>query len=93
MSPLRAAVERRSRVLLVVLSRQPRWLLPVASGLLLVGVVLLPPLAALVALVLLLALVGWLAFLSWPVTDARGRTLRVASLLLLVVLGAQSVLG
>ncbi len=91
--PLRTAVERRSRVLLVALSRQPTWLLPVASGLLLVGVVLLPPASALLCLVLLVALVGWLAYLSWPVVDGRGRAVRVASLVLLLVLGAQSVLG
>ena len=91
--PLRTAVEARSRVLLVALSAQPKWLLPVASGLLLVGVVLLPPALALVCLALLLALVGWLAYLSWPVADGRGRAVRVASLLLLLVLGAQSVLS
>ena len=90
---LRTAVERRSHVLLVALSGQPKWLLPVASGLLLVGVVVLPPGLALVCLALLLVLVGWLAYLSWPVADGRGRAIRVASLVLLLVLGAQSVLG
>ena len=92
-SPLRTAVERRSRVLLVALSRQPKWLLPVASALLLAGVVLLPPAVALVCLAALLALVGWLAYLSWPVSDGRGRAIRVASLVLLVILGAQAVLS
>lgn len=91
--PLRAEVERRSRVAIVVLSRQPKWLLPVVTVLLLVGVVVLPPALALVCLVLVVGLVGWLAYLSWPVVDGRGRAVRVASLLLLLVLGAQSVLG
>ena len=92
-SPLRTAVERRSRVLLVALSQQPKWLLPVASALLLAGVVLLPTVPALVCLVVLLAVVGWLGYLSWPVADGRGRAIRVASLVLLLVLGAQSVLS
>ena len=91
--PLRTAVERRSRVLLVALAGQPKWLLPVVSALLLAGVVLLPAAAALACLVVLLALVGWLGYLSWPVADGRGRAIRVASLLLLLVLGAQSVLS
>ena len=89
-SSLRSAVEQRSGVLLVALSRQPRWLLPLVSALLLGGVVLLPPVAALACLVLLLALVGWLSYLSWPVVDARGRAVRLASLTVIVVLGVRA---
>ena len=92
MSPLRAGVERRSAPLLVVLSRQPRWLLPLATALLLAGVIFLPAVPAVVCLVALLAMVGWLSYLSWPVADPRGRVVRVATLALLVVLGVQSVL-
>ena len=92
MSSLRAGVERRSAPLLVLLSRQPRWLLPLASALLLAGVLFLPAAGAVVCLVALLAVVGWLSYLSWPVADSRGRVVRVATLALLVVLGVQSVL-
>ncbi len=92
-SRTRAAVERRSSTLLVLLSTQPRWLLPVVSALVLAGALFLPAAPALVCLVLLLALVGWLSYLSWPAVDARGRVLRVATLLLLVVLGVQSLTG
>ena len=56
--PLRAEVERRSRVALVALSRQPKWLLPVVTVLLLVGVVVLPPGLALVCLALVVGLVA-----------------------------------
>jgi hypothetical protein len=77
----RRAVERRTGPLLVVLSRQPKLLVPlVAAGLLLVSLFLPGRLAA-VPLVLLLLLVGWLTYLSWPVLDGAARTLR------LVVLG------
>lgn len=91
--PLRATVERRSAVLLVVLSRQPRWLLPLACAVLLAGVVFLPQAGAIACLVALLALVGWLSYLSWPAVDGRGRAVRVTSLVLLLVLGVQSVLS
>ena len=90
MDPLRTAVERRSATLLVVLSGQPRWLLPVVTAALLGGVVLLPRAPAAVCLAVLHALVGWLSYLSWPAVDPRGRAVRVVGLGLLVVLGVQS---
>jgi len=89
--PLRTAVERRSATLLVVLSRQPRWLLPVASALLLAGVVFLPAPAAVPCLAILVAFIAWLTYLSWPVLDNRGRAIRLACLVLLLTLGVQSV--
>lgn len=90
--PRRRVVEQRSSGLLVVLTRQPRWLLPLLSALLLGGVVFLPALPARACLVVLLGLVGWLSYLSWPVVDARGKAIRVALLALLLVLGLQSTL-
>ena len=86
----RAAVERRSAVLLVLLSQAPRFVLPLASVVLLTGGVLLPRLPALVCFAVLLALVGWLSYLSWPVTEGRGRVLRVVALAMLAVLAVQS---
>ena len=90
--PLRAAVERRSAVLLVVLSRQPRWLLPLVTVLLLLGVVLLAAPLAAVCLVALLGLLGWLSYLSWPAADGRGRAVRLTSLAVLLLVGVQSLL-
>ena len=92
MSSVRPVVERRSAPLLVVLSRGPRWLLPVTCALLLGGVLFLPAIAAVACLLVLLAVVAWLSYLSWPVVDARGRVVRVVTLALLLVLGVQSVL-
>lgn len=89
-SPFRRAVEQRSSTLLVVLSGQPRWLLPLVSALLLAGVVFLPSAPAVLCLAVVLALVGWLSYLSWPVVDTRGRLIRVGLLVLLLVLGLQS---
>ncbi len=90
MSSVRTAVERRSAPLLVVLSRQPRALLPIVSAGLLAGVVFLPPAVAAGCLVLLLAQVGWLSYLSWPAVDGRGRAVRIASLALLLALGVSA---
>lgn len=89
---LRRAVEERSRPVLVALSRQPKALLPLLSAALLAGVVFGPGSVSLLCIVLLVVLVGWLSYLSWPAVDARGRLVRVAALVLLVVLGVQSVL-
>jgi hypothetical protein len=87
--PLRRAVERRSAPLLIVMHQLPRWLTPLLmAALFLVGVIV-AGVVGLVALALLLAFLVWLSYLSWPVVDARGRTIR---LLLLGVLTALIVL-
>jgi hypothetical protein len=91
-SGLRAAVEHRSHVALVFLSGLPRWVLPVAMVALLIGSVLLPTVPAAVCLVLLLAALVWLSFLSWPVTDGRGRGLRVLVVALIALVGVTRVL-
>ncbi len=92
-SPLRSAVETRSAPALRALSRRPRWTLPLVSALLLAAVVFAPAPVAAGCLAALLALLGWLSYLSWPVVDGRGKLLRLASLALLAVLGAQSLNG
>jgi hypothetical protein len=82
-------VERRSAPLLIVMHQLPRWLTPLLmAALFLVGVIV-AGVVGLVALALLLAFLVWLSYLSWPVVDARGRTIR---LLLLGVLTALIVL-
>jgi hypothetical protein len=90
---LRTSIERRSHVLLVFIAGQPRWQLPVVMVALLAGTVLLPTVLAAVCLVVLLATVGWLSYLSWPVTDPRGRLLRVVALIVVAALGLREVVG
>jgi len=71
------AVADRSRGFVVVLSRQPKYLLPVLMvALMLVGLAA-PLVFALPALVVIGLFVTWLAFLSWPVIDTRQRAVRV----------------
>lgn len=83
---LRRTIERRSGPMLVVLSRQPKLLIPVVSlALLIAGLVLGGALGA-VLLAVLIALIGWLTYLSWPVVPPPGRAIRVATLAMLVLL-------
>lgn len=83
-SPLRAELERRSRPALVVLTRQPRWLVPLLLiALLLVGLFLSGPGAAVPLLVVALFLT-WLLLLSWPAIGTGGRVARVVSVLVIV---------
>jgi hypothetical protein len=87
---LRTSVEKRSAPVLVLLTQQHKAIVPVASVLLLVGGLALPPLAGAVCLLVLAAFVGWLTFLSWPVIVGTARAVRVATLLLvLVALGSR----
>jgi hypothetical protein len=82
--PLRPTVEKRSAPVLVLLSQQPRVLVPVLSLLLLIGGLALPPVAGVVCLALLLAFVGWLTYLSWPVVVGQARLLRFVTVALIV---------
>jgi hypothetical protein len=81
---LRAAVERRSAPLLVLLSQQPKLLIPVVSLVLLVGGLALPLPYGAVCLALLLLLVGWLSYLSWPAVVGPARMVRLVTVGLLV---------
>lgn len=83
----RTAVERRSGPLLVLLSRQPRLLVPLLSLLLLIGGLALPPGAAIVCLALLALFLCWLTFLSWPVLVGQARAVRVATVALVLAAG------
>jgi hypothetical protein len=89
---LRTDVERRSAVLLVALSRLPRWLVAVLIMADFLGVLLLPTVPAALCLALLLAFLGWLGYLSWPSLDSRARRLRVLGGLVLLALGLQALL-
>lgn len=83
----RTALEKRSAPVLVVLSRQPRLLVPLLSLLLLIGGLALPLVPALVCLGLLALFLVWLTFLSWPVLVGQARAVRVATVALVVVAG------
>jgi len=76
---LRRAVERRSGPVLVLLSQQPKVLIPVLSIVLLVAGLALPGLLGAAFLLLLLVLVGWLSYLSWPVIVGPARLVRLVS--------------
>ena len=78
-SPLRRAVERRSAVALVFLSKLPRALPALAVLAILAGGIALPGWAGVVCLLLATAVLGWLLFLSWPSLPPPGRVLRLAA--------------
>jgi hypothetical protein len=82
---LRAAVEKRSAPVLVLLSQQHRAIVPLISVALLIGGLTLPVTIAVLCLVVLIAFVGWLTYLSWPAIVGQARVVRVLTLLLLVV--------
>jgi hypothetical protein len=81
----RAAVEKRSAPVLVLLSQQHRAIVPLVSVLLLIGGLALPPVIGVVCLTVLAAFVGWLTYLSWPAIVGQARVVRVATLALIGV--------
>jgi hypothetical protein len=74
---------------LVLLSRQPKLLLPVVSLVLLIAGLALPGTLGAACLVLLILLVGWLSYLSWPAVTGQARVVRVVTVALLVALAVQ----
>ena len=82
----RAALERRSVGLLVVMNSLPGWLVPVVLAVLLVAGLALPWAWAGLLLLVPALFLGWLLLLSWPVINVAGRVLRL--LAVLAVLGA-----
>jgi hypothetical protein len=87
-SPARAAVEKRSAALLVLLSHQHRAVVPLVSVALLIGGLALPAAAGVPCLLLLAAFVAWLTYLSWPAVVGQARAVRVGTLLLILVAAA-----
>lgn len=81
----RAGMEKRSAAVLVLLSRQHKAVVPLASVLLLIGGLALPPAAGVVCLLLLAAFLGWLTVLSWPAVVGGARLVRLATMLLVLV--------
>jgi hypothetical protein len=75
--PARAAAERRSARLLLLLHQLPAWVAPIVAAVLLVtGLAVRGPGGA-VALVGVAAALGWLAAISWPRLGPAGRAGRV----------------
>lgn len=89
----RTALERVSTPVLLRLHGMPRWLFPFVTGILLVGGLLVAnPVAAVVFLSLLLLMLLWLIALSWPLLSPVARLMRGAvllSLLMVIVARAQ----
>jgi hypothetical protein len=83
--PVRAAVEKRSAPVLVLLTQQHRAVVPIVSVALLLGGLTLPVPVGVACLAVLAAFVGWLTYLSWPAIIGTARAVRVATLLLIVV--------
>ncbi|MDT7548580.1 MAG: hypothetical protein QOE84_974 [Actinomycetota bacterium] len=84
---VRLAVEKRSAPVLVVLSRQPRLAVPLASLLLLIGGFALPAAPGVACLAVLLVFLAWLTYLSWPVLVGQARAVRAATITLVVAAG------
>ncbi|GAA4582283.1 hypothetical protein GCM10023194_16530 [Planotetraspora phitsanulokensis] len=82
---LRRTVERASATPLVFLFQLPRWLMPVVLVVLLLVGLAVPDWRGGVALLPVMAFVAWLAYMSWPSLELRGRLLRVAVLVFLVL--------
>jgi hypothetical protein len=78
------AFERRSRPLLIVLTRAPRWLLLVVIlGLTVIGLLLENAIGGVVLLVLA-CFAAWLAILGWARLSPTGRLLRLLVIGLIV---------
>ncbi len=73
----RETISARSRGLLVRLSQLPALVIPVAVLVLMLVGLAAPLAVAVPALVVVAAFVLWLSYLSWPVLDAGGRSVRV----------------
>lgn len=84
--PLRQAVERRSALPLVWLHQAPRWILPVALGLVLIAGLMVPGPVGALLLVVLSLFFAWLAFLAWPSITAGQRLLRMVAVAVLLAL-------
>jgi hypothetical protein len=69
----------------------PSATIPVATVVLLVAGMAVRGPGGAVCLLVLAVLLGWLAYLSWPSLDARGRSLRVLALVVVVGVAALQV--
>lgn len=63
----------------------PRWLIPLAMGVLLAGGLLIPAAWAGLLLAVLALFLTWLVLLSWPVLATPARVLRVVVVVVVAV--------
>lgn len=85
-SGLRQSIERRVAAPVLFLYQMPRWIVPAALLLVLVAGFALPGWAGAAALLVLTAVLGGFAYLSWPNLTARGRVLRGAAIVVMILL-------
>ena len=78
---------------LIVLSRQPAWLVPGLLALFLVAGLAIPASWAGLLLLVPTVFLAWLAALSWPRTTILGRVLRVLTVIALLAATVARVLG
>ncbi len=89
----RGWLEGWSGVPLVILSRQPAWLVPGLLAVFLVAGLAIPARWAGLLLLVPTLFLLWLAALSWPRTSALGKALRVGVVLLLLAATVARLLG
>jgi hypothetical protein len=80
-SDARRRVEQASAKPLVWLYHQPVWFPPVVVAVLLIIGLAVPGWLGAIALVLVAGFLGWLASLTWPRVSLRGRLLRAAAVI------------
>lgn len=85
-SASRRKLETRSARPLLLLHQLPTWLVPLVAVALLVGGLTLPGPGGAAALVVLAVLLSWLAWVSWATITPRGRLLRAAAVIVVLVL-------
>jgi len=90
---LRRTVEERSAVPLVWLHQQPRWLPPLALGVLFIAGLMAPGFLGAVCLLVVAAFFVWLAFLTWPSLTGQQRAPRVLMVSVVLVLAVARTLG
>jgi hypothetical protein len=91
--PFRHAVERRSAVVLVFLSRLPRAVPGLLVAALVAGGLLAPAGVGGVLLLAVAALLIWLVYLSWPSVPPPGRAIRLVVIALVVAYGLVRLTG
>lgn len=79
--------------MLLWMHRQPRWLVPVATVLLTLGGMFLPPIAGGLCLLLVAVFLGWLASLAWPRLGTVARAGRVLIILVVIAVAAARMTG
>lgn len=89
----RGWLEGWSGVPLVILSRQPAWLVPSLLALFLVLGLALPSSWAGILLIVPALFLAWLAALSWPATSTLGKILRVGVTIALFAAAIARLLG